>query len=66
MILARDILEKIILQKGYKSLYQFAKKEDINFKSFLNAIHQNAFTQKMIDKLNKILDCDLSFLVNAE
>lgn len=67
MITANEIILKLILQKGYKSLREFCLKNGIDYNSLrVNQRLNNSWTSEIIKKISNALGEDLSFLINAK
>jgi hypothetical protein len=65
MIIANDIILKLIKEKGYKNNREFCTKNGIDCTIFSRQLKENAWTSLMLGKVGKGLGKDLSFLVNA-
>lgn len=62
MITTSDIITEIILQQGYKSIYDFCVKNRLNSKNFATNLRNNVWTTKELNRLGRILRRELKHL----
>lgn len=65
MITTSDIIVKLVADAGYKSLNDFALKNNLYNAKFHNNVRNNVWTKSTLEKVGKALGKDLSKLVTA-
>lgn len=66
MITASDIIVNLIKQKGYTSIFDFAKKTGVCYSQLANLVATNTWTKCNLEMIGEKLGEDLKFLANLE